>query len=895
MPITFYFSRKLKASTILTWILLPMLISLTTCGNKSELPTIKISDDFTGKVDLKYVHLVGPFLFDSTKCEETNTIDGDDLAIFNLKEDSLKEEDIINIKYKNAIDKNLLSKDFKTGVLEVPADNIDFIHLLDTAGTIRNESNFYLACNIESTSNQKIVFLTSTCFGIKVWLNNKLIQRENGELSFPKGFDHFMLLDLQKGNNLFVIKVSRGTNKLCWRLSSKIADLETAKAEYGINCFTDFISNPIITDNDSLEIYVGGYLKDELVDWFITNKFDKHHIFKFSNVKVDSFGYCKIPVTNLENDFYNFYYETRDAKFEELIYIGDMSKLIVHFENEIQQLRLNNHEDIVSLNNALERLKFLTNKKYRIKSRSEFKFRDKNIITTAFSIKSIIETAKQKKEPFLNKEGTYIKAFKSQIDATYQNYFFHASSEVLKKGKVPLVIILPFFHNPLSSMLKSWYLSNSDQIDWEKRLADENGFALMWPYLRGNSSTSPIAITDFFEVLKDVKQNYNIDPDRIFLMGDCLGATRSILIASKYPDLFAGISLFQAETGSLNDEHSPVNFIENLYNIPIYLYHSNKDEIVPVSNSDNFVKKAKNIGINYTYDRSNSDSHYMLPKNCHAPIFKFFKNKYRNQKPDTVYFKTFNRKYNNAYWMQIEEFIDNGKAEVEASINKKENAIYVNSSNISAYTLFLDKTSLEQSIPVKIYANNKLNYKGDFKDSIVVYLDSIRPTSISKNKFTEGPINQFFADEFTYILPQNGNFLTNMIEQEWGNKIFFKVKSISETSFDKTASNSNIILFGNNYKNPEIKVILSKLPVNYSESKLIFRGKEFNDKNLSICIIYPNPLNERKYVLYLNTSSPVTFNLINQNQILSGNTDYIIWDNSNGYIIDAGLFDKNWQ
>ena len=868
--------------------------NLLSCGNNGKLPELKIKDGFKGKIDLKSVQLLGPFLIDSTKTDELNSLDVNDLDCFGLEEDRLSEKDYLDISYESAKNKKLLSRGFKNRVFNVPTDNIDFFNLIDTIGIVRNESSFYLACNINSDKEQKIIFLASTCFGIKVWLNNRLIQKENGKLSYPKGFDYYMVLELKKGNNFFLVKTNRGFNHICWVLASKFADFQTAKEEYGINCFTDFISNPVIQNLENLEIYVGGYLKGKTIKANISDKINRNKIYDSIDAKVDSFGYCQIPVNKLQNDFYNFSYKFLPYTFSEMFYLGDKFDLFNTLDAEIKKLKNTNSQDSASLNGAMGRFEYLLHKEYRIKSRSEIKFNDKNLVLTAFSVRNILENSKNKIRIYENAKETYLKAYKSKIDGQYQYYMFHVSEKVLAQKKIPLVVILPYFHEPLSPMLKSWYLSNTDQIEWEKKLADENEFALLWPYLRGNSSSSSMSTVDFFEAFEDVKRNYIIDSDRVFLMGDCYGAKRVLMLSSRYPDIFAGLSIFQAETKAIDETVNPINFVGNLFNIPIYVYHSVKDDVVPISNSDDFVKEAASYVFKPLYDKSENESHYLLPKNCHTPIFQFFKNKNRNLCPNTIYYTTYEQKYNKAYWIGIDRFSEQGKAEITAKFDKNTNVFKVKTSNISAYSLYPKIFNISMGQSVKVYTDEKLSFNGVVRDSLKINLDQIQLSLNSKNKFIEGPINHFFADKFTYIEPINGASISKIISEKWSNQIFFKMNNLKENDFTEPEFDCNIILFNNQYVNRRICDLISRLPIRYDKSKLIFRNKEVKGTDLSICFIYPNPINANKYVLYFGGNQSGKFKLINQNLIIDGNYDYIIW-NETGYEIDKGFFDINWQ
>ena len=60
---------------------------------------------------------------------------------------------------------------------------------------------------------------------------------------------------------------------------------------------------------------------------------------------------------------------------------------------------------------------------------------------------------------------------------------------------------------------------------------------------------------------------------------------------------------------------------------------------------------------------------------------------------------------------------------------------------------------------------------------------------------------------------------------------------------------SNLILFGDPASNRVIRDVLPELPVEWTADKLTVGGKEWSTADHGLCMIYPNPLNRRRYVV----------------------------------------------
>lgn len=93
---------------------------------------------------------------------------------------------------------------------------------------------------------------------------------------------------------------------------------------------------------------------------------------------------------------------------------------------------------------------------------------------------------------------------------------------------------------------------------------------------------------DLLTILEDVKSKYRVDETRIYLTGLSLGGYGSFLMAAKHPDLWAAVapicgggdpSLAKAYLGK-----------------PFWVFHGEKDRVVPVARSREMVESMKSMG-----------------------------------------------------------------------------------------------------------------------------------------------------------------------------------------------------------------------------------------------------------------------------------------------------------
>ena len=77
-----------------------------------------------------------------------------------------------------------------------------------------------------------------------------------------------------------------------------------------------------------------------------------------------------------------------------------------------------------------------------------------------------------------------------------------------------------------------------------------------------------------------------------------------------------------------------------------------------------------------------------------------------------------------------------------------------------------------------------------------------------------------------------------------------KVPVVNDSDFDRELlKNSNLVLFGDPGSNKLIAEIVRKLPIEWTEKGITVNGQTFDANTHGLSMIYPNPLNPRKYVV----------------------------------------------
>ncbi|MHB0774235.1 alpha/beta hydrolase family protein [Halomonas sp. WWR20] len=112
-----------------------------------------------------------------------------------------------------------------------------------------------------------------------------------------------------------------------------------------------------------------------------------------------------------------------------------------------------------------------------------------------------------------------------------------------------------FYHSgsgeekPLLLVLHSWSINYLQNIDIPvAEFAVANDWVFMHPDFRGEndgrpeSTASDLAISDMEDALEYARENANVDASRIYLLGYSGGAMNALHLASRNPEVFAGVS-----------------------------------------------------------------------------------------------------------------------------------------------------------------------------------------------------------------------------------------------------------------------------------------------------------------------------------------------------------------
>lgn len=212
------------------------------------------------------------------------------------------------------------------------------------------------------------------------------------------------------------------------------------------------------------------------------------------------------------------------------------------------------------------------------------------------------------------KPHKYQKELKRQI---YANYLLYLPRDYDDKEKWPLILYLHGGKgrgNDLS--LLDWYplhrlLSQNDSYPF---------MALIPQCPAGEMWTDAELLKS---LLDDIVAGYKVDSDRIYLIGYSMGGTGAWYMAYKYPSVFAAVAPMSGNTNSW--------WASKLKDIPIWAFHGQQDNLVPVSETEDMAGAIRKEGGSIKVSIDPERGHSPPSSADHEQLFKWLLEQKKNK------------------------------------------------------------------------------------------------------------------------------------------------------------------------------------------------------------------------------------------------------------------------
>ena len=228
-------------------------------------------------------------------------------------------------------------------------------------------------------------------------------------------------------------------------------------------------------------------------------------------------------------------------------------------------------------------------------------------------------------------------------------------------------------------------------------------------------------------ILKELKQIYNVDDNRVTLSGVSDGGTGAYFFAFKQSTEWAAFFPYIGHPGVLRNPQSGPGYklyFENLMSRPLYIVNGENDPLYPVSSIEPFIKILQEANIGHVFRAIEDGGHNTNWLPDEQPMIEQFKlDNPRVPFPSELrWVADRSDRYNRNLWLRIEELTAEGQPGI-MTVNKEGNSFTITAESVDAFTLLLSPEQVDFSEEVSVVVNGRLIFIGKVEQDMNTLLD----------------------------------------------------------------------------------------------------------------------------------------------------------------------------
>jgi predicted esterase len=251
------------------------------------------------------------------------------------------------------------------------------------------------------------------------------------------------------------------------------------------------------------------------------------------------------------------------------------------------------------------------------------------------SAEGVLAAVKAQQDPFAGRTGDIERHYTLDAAKEVMPFRTYVPTTYTSSRAFPLIIAL----HGLGGTEGSFFDAYGKKLP---ELAEQHGYIVAAPlgyrvdgqygWGVGNPPVDPktqamqkLSEEDVMQVLAQSKKLYNVDPNRIYLMGHSMGAIGTWKLAAKYPDIWAALGAFSGR--------GDPSTVERMRRIPEFVVHGDADPTVNVAGSRTMVAAMKPLNVDVLYIEVTGGDHGNVVEPNFAGMFQFFDTHAKNAKP----------------------------------------------------------------------------------------------------------------------------------------------------------------------------------------------------------------------------------------------------------------------
>jgi dienelactone hydrolase len=520
----------------------------------------------------------------------------------------------------------------------------------------------------------------------------------------------------------------------------------------------------------------------------------------------------------------------------------------------------------------------------------------------------------------------------------------------------PYGLVVPASYSPAAPhrwRLDTWFHGRSETLteinfltDREKNVGEfaPRDTIMLHLYGRFCNASKLAGEVDFFEALDAVKQAYPIDENRIVIRGFSMGGASAWHIGAHFAGLWAAVApgagfsesaqfLHLNLTGpnappaweqQLYHLYDMTDYAVNLSNTATIAYNGEIDgqkqaaDMMEKAMAEEGMRLTRVIGPQ-TPHRYHPDSKVEIDRMLDGIVARG-----RDPWPRQVRFTTWTVAYNKMNWVTVDALGRHwDRARVNAQVTG-DSAVSAETSNVTALSfemgpggcpldsarkpsVTIDGQKLEAPAPL-----SDRSWAVHFKKTGSQWAVVDAAALSGKRHGLQGPVDDAFLDRFLFVTPTGDAMAPGVAgwvaaEQkhaiaEWRRQFRGEAQVRQDKDVtDAEIASSNLVLWGDPGSNRLLARIADRLPIKWTAESVIVGSQRFPAATHAPVLVYPNPLNPKKYVVLNSGFTFREFDYLNNARQIPKLPDWAIVDTTTppndrypGKILTAGFFDEGW-
>jgi dienelactone hydrolase len=545
--------------------------------------------------------------------------------------------------------------------------------------------------------------------------------------------------------------------------------------------------------------------------------------------------------------------------------------------------------------------------------------------------------------PWTDKPGPSARGYVSRIDGSVQPYGLYVP-ETFTHGSTQRRRLDTWFHGRGENLSE---LNFIDGVQHGGGPFVRPDMFVVQPYGRYCNANKLAGEVDLFEALDDIKRRYAIDENRIIVRGFSMGGAACWTFAAHYASDWAAaapgagfsetpdfLKVFQNETlkptwweQKLWQMYDCPEYTPNFFNVPTVAYSGEIDS----------QKQAADVMERAFAAEGMKLTHIIGPKTGHAyhpesvPIINKLVDEYaakgRDPLPKHVKLATPTLKYNRQAWVTVDALGRHWEpARVDAEILDGRN-VALKTKNVTAVSLLMPSSLCpldtghaptvtldgQKLAGTKVASDHSWTVHFRKEGERWARVKSEDAGGLRKRHDLQGPIDDAFMESFMIVRPTGtpaapgvSKWVDSELQHaltEWRRQFRGDARVKNDTDVtDSDIAAHNLALWGDPGSNKVLARIADRLPIRWTGESVAVGKERYPASTHAPILIYPNPLNPRKYVVINSGFTYREYDYLNNARQVPKLPDWAVVDTTTppnsrypGRIVNAGFFGERWE